>query len=239
MKNSEVNWEVYASAYDLMAKNNPAYQNIIEIVRQESTKWPMNAGDIIVDLGAGTGNFSTLLSSLFPQATILHIDSCREMNASALDKASSLQCLNFQIRERDISILDFPAGSLSAVVCVHSLYAFPNAIEMISKIHQWLRPGGHLFACDLGRPMNVIDWARYIFRESYKRDGLLVTLHRFWKGRIVAKQNRKILASQKNGAYWMHELPDYRNAFEQSGFSIIHSQECYRGYSDLVVAIKS
>lgn len=239
MSNKEVNWKAYATAYDLMAKNNPAYQDILKMLSQESIKWPMRAGDIIADLGAGTGNFSTLLSSLFPQTSVVHIDSCREMNASALDKARTLQCQNFQILEEDISSLDFPAGSLSAVICVHSLYAFPNAIELIAKIHQWLHPGGQLFACDLGRQMNVIDWAQYFFRESYKRDRLLVTLHRFWKGRVVAKQNRKILAAQKKGKYWMHSLSDFRNAFEQVGFKIMRSQECYRGYSDLVVAVKA
>ncbi len=32
-------------AYDLMAKNNPANQNILHVVKQESIKWSLRSGD--------------------------------------------------------------------------------------------------------------------------------------------------------------------------------------------------
>ena len=233
-----VNWEKYASAYDLMAHNNPSYQDILAIMSQQSAGWSIKAGDMIADLGAGTGNYSTLLASLFPSATVVHVDSSQEMNERASQKACFLSCKNLQVRTEAVDMVNFLPESLAAVVCVHALYTFPNYRHLISKMHRWLRPGGVLFVCDLGRPMDVNDWSRYIFREAYRQDGLLATLRLFWKGRVVANQNRKIRALQESGDYPMHELAEFRKRFERCGFRTILSEECYRGYSDLIIAVK-
>ena len=75
---------------------------------------------------------------------------------------------------------------------VHALYAFPDPAAVIRRMFRWLRPGGSVFACDPGRPLDMTEWARYLFQSSRAERGWLRTAWLFWRGRDVARQNRRI-----------------------------------------------
>ena len=53
-----VSWSAYAAAYDLMAEHNPAYQSLVSDFQDVIQGWSMEPDSIILDVGAGTGNFS-------------------------------------------------------------------------------------------------------------------------------------------------------------------------------------
>jgi ubiquinone/menaquinone biosynthesis C-methylase UbiE len=233
-----VNWTAYASAYDLMAENNPAYREIVEWCLREAHLWALDPGDMIADVGAGTGNFSIPLADLFPRCKVMHVDGDQGMIARARRKAAAQNVHNITFMTQDIAASQIAPGSLGAVVTVHTLYTLPNPTQVIKAMHTWLRPGGYLFACDLGRLMNVGDWARYLFLESYRRHGLARTLSMFVRGRVVARQNRLITCMQREGSYWLHSLEDYTTVFRCAGFMIEKAFETYRGYSDVIVCRK-
>lgn len=239
IKKSSVDWNAYASGYDLMAENNPAYQNLRSLLSCEIDTWDIPSTGVIVDFGGGTGNFSVDIATRFSHAKVIHIDSSAEMNQLALNKSLSRGCHNFSIREQSVEDCSFPDNTLAAIVCVHALYTFPNPREVLTRFAQWLQPGGYLFACDLGRPMDVSDWRYYLFKECYNQIGLIRTLGMFWRGRVVASSNREIRIQQENGRYWLHTRREFEEAIKSAGFEIKRSQECYRGYSDLVVAVKT
>lgn len=238
VETSHVDWSSYAEAYDLMAVNNPAYQELLEEFRQTIAQWRLEPHSTLAELGAGTGNFSIELACAFPDCVVVHLDADPGMNRIAASKASMQNLQNMRFLSEDIQEVQFQAESLAALVMVHALYTFPNPREVISKTFQWLAPGGYLFVCDVGGVAQVSDWTRYLFRESYRHQGLWRTVQFFYKGRVVAQQNRRIARAQKAGLYWTHTLAEFRAAFEAIGFEITIGQKTYRNTSDLIVARK-
>jgi ubiquinone/menaquinone biosynthesis C-methylase UbiE len=235
---SKVDWRAYAEVYDLMAVNNPAYQDLLTQFRSMINQWILEPQSTLVELGAGTGNFSIELARAFPECMVVHLDADQRMNLLAESKATAQKLQNIHFVSNVIQEVQFPVESLSAVVMVHALYTFPNPREVISKIFKWLIPGGYLFACDVGSVANVSDWATYLFGEWYRRHGLWRTFQLFYKGRVVTQQNRLIARAQREGVYWTHTSAEFREAFESARFEIITDQKAYRKTSDLIVARK-
>lgn len=237
-KNDRVDWSRYALDYDLLTALNPAYQDILRRITSFAARWPLNDGDTIVELGAGTGNVSTLLAGIYPQCMIIHADADASMNAIASNKAKRLGLANLQIQEADASALLFGDGSLSAVFCIHSLYTITNPKAVIASAVKWLKGGGAFVACDFGRTMNLADWRRYMLWQLVAQFGPLNALRTFVKGGQAVTQNRMIAAEQRSGRYWLHTPEEFRHAFESQGMVVEEADVCFRGYSDFVVCRK-
>jgi ubiquinone/menaquinone biosynthesis C-methylase UbiE len=234
----DVDWSSYAEVYDLMAENNPAYQDLIGEFRSAISLWQLEPQSMLADLGAGTGNFSLELAKAFPACQVSHVDADAEMNRSAVRKAARQSAGNFHCVTSDVQLTSFQPGSQSAITTVHALYAFPQPRSLFTRIFEWLRPGGYLLACDPGRIVNVSDWAGFLLRASLARQGVWRTARLFYRGRAVARQNRLIAKAQKEGVYWTHSHAEFRAAIEAAGFDVQSARETYRGYSDFVVARK-
>jgi len=235
---SSVDWASYAREYDLMAASNPAYRDIESAFGAAIAEWRLSPGDTLVEVGAGTGNFTIAVARRFPEARVLHVDSSSAMNEVAKRKAAALGCDNLQFDTATVENLDFKER-LQAIVCVHALYTFADPFGTLQRFHRWLAPGGRLFLCDLGRPLDLKDWSAYLFRQIVRREGLWAALTRFWRGRTVAKANRLIRSAQNSGQYWTHSHDDLVRAVRDAGFRVEASRVCYRGYSDLVSATRS
>lgn len=235
---SQVNWHRYAGAYDHMCANNPAYNELVALFRQETEAWPLDAGSIVADLGAGTGNFSLACAERHPATKIVHVDANAEMNALAASKAARLGLATLDFRTQDLTETEFPADSLDAAISVHALYPLKDPCAVIQKVFVWLRPGGVFFCCDLGRVLSVPDWARYLWGEAVRTHGFLRACGIFWSGREVARQNRQISKLQQTGTFWTHTHGEFQAAFMERGFEIIRATEAYRKCSDLVIARK-
>lgn len=235
---ARTNWYRYAVVYDLMTDNNPAYQELVHIFHAALDNHRFNANDLLVDIGAGTGNFSLDLAKRYKESRVLHVDSNIQMNVLAQEKAKKRALTNIDILTYDTTDISFVDNSISAIVCVHFLYVLRDPRLFIGKMYRWLKSGGIVFACDPGRTVNVNDWFQYLFKASYKKHGLLKTLALFYRGRAVAQQNRYISTAQKRGVYWLHSHEDFCQAFTSVGFDVISSQTAYRGISDIVICRK-
>ncbi len=235
---SHVDWNSYAEVYDLMADNNPAYQDIIGQFKHAIAGWRIEPRSTLADLGAGTGNFSIELAHAFPACHVTHLDANAEMNRLAERKAQDHHIKNLCFTTTDIGAASFQAGSLTAITTVHALYAFPRPRDVIAMMFEWLKPGGYLFACDAGRMGKLSEWAVYLMSEFYRRHGLLQTAQFTYRARAVTQQNRLIAKAQREGVYWTHTHAEFCAAIKSAGFEILTAREVYRGNSDLVVARK-
>jgi ubiquinone/menaquinone biosynthesis C-methylase UbiE len=231
-----VDWSSYAEVYDLMAANNPAYLALVGEFREAISRWNIEPASALADLGGGTGNFSLELAETFPHCRIAHVDADAGMNRVAARKAVSRRIGNIRCMTTDVWLAPFEPGSQSGIISVHALYAFPRPQSLLLKIFEWLRPGGYLLACNAGRIMNVSDWAGFLFRASLARQGWWHTANLFFRGRVVARQNRRISVAQRNGVYWTHSHAEFRSAIAAAGFEVLEARQTYRGYSDFVVA---
>ena len=235
---AQVDWRSYAEVYDLMAENNPAYQELIGRFKRAIAGWRVESGSILADLGGGTGNFSIELARAFPGCQVAHLDGSDGMNRVAKRKADIRSVSNLQFLTTDVEIAPFRVNSLAAVTTVHVLYALPRPQETIARIFDWLRPGGYLFACDVGRMESVAKWMIYLLREFYRRQGFWRTAQFCLRAREVLRQNQRILKTQRDGGYWSHTHAEFRSAIESAGFVVVEASEVYRGNSDLILARK-
>ena len=233
-----VDWDSYAEVYDLMADNNPAYQDLIAQFKHAIAEWCIEPRSTLADLGAGTGNFSIELAQAFPKCHITHLDANSDMNRLAKRKANARYVKNLCFTTTDIGAAHFQSGGLAAISTVHALYAFPHPRDVIAKMFDWLEPGGYLFACDAGRMGQLSKWVVYLLREFYRRQGLWRTAQFYYRARVVTQQNRLIAQAQRDGRYWTHTHAEFRAAIESAGFEILAAHEAYRGNSDLIVAYK-
>lgn len=231
-----MNWTDYAVVYDLMAENNPAYQELLARCRS------ILAGNAdakilrVLDVGAGTGNFSLLAAQFFPTAEVVHLEPDAGMNFHARTKAQHLS--NFTVLEQPVERAEFTDASFDLILSIHALYTMPQPQEQLRRLAGWLRPGGQALLCDCGRQMDVVNWRRFLFKHLWSEKGLCRAAALLWRGRQIARQNQTIADLQRSGRYWLHSPKEFRMAVEQSGLQIVSQELAYRGCSDLVVAQK-
>ncbi|WP_434287358.1 class I SAM-dependent methyltransferase [Celeribacter sp. SCSIO 80788] len=223
-------WSAYAKAYDLMSDNNPAYQALLEdFAAFLATIEPPKR---IYDIGGGTGNYTEIAARAFPDAEIHFVEPDAGMRGAAQSKLAAYD----RIKYDTVALESFDAkDTADLIVCVHALYAMPDQKQRLADLRRLLRPGGLLYLVDLGRPLNVADWRKYLFMNIKSKNGLPSALQIFWHGREVAKQNKAIFAAQKTGAYWTHTEEEITAAVTEAGFEILRQESVYRGYSDLLV----
>jgi ubiquinone/menaquinone biosynthesis C-methylase UbiE len=235
---TQPDWTAYASAYDLMADNNPAYQDLRRRFTETLALLRLRSGGTFAEFGAGTGNFSVELARLHRDCNVVHVDADEAMIRAATNKAAASGLTNMEFVRGDVAQIGLADSILDFAAAIHCMYTFPDPAAFVASLFRWLRPGGIVFACDPGRVVNVAEWSMYLFRESWKRAGLSGAVSLFWRGRAAFTQNCSIRWAQQQNAYWTHSHAAFRDVFTVAGFRIIESDTVYRGCSDLVVCQK-
>jgi ubiquinone/menaquinone biosynthesis C-methylase UbiE len=233
-----LDYNKYAPQFDRMCAITPAYQEIIDLLLESLPLFKLDPRSSICDLGAGTGNFTLALADSFPEASYTHLDMDEKMNAYARHKYEQVGLSNVRIVEEQIQRAQFEAQSFDLVVCVNALNTAPPQLQVLSMIHKWLKPGGHLFLIDFGREQRVVDWTWYIVKHLYRTQGVGQVLKSFWENREAIRQNRRARLDQKDGLMWTHSTEELGRVVEEAGFRVSKLQSCYRDYSDLVIAEK-
>jgi demethylmenaquinone methyltransferase / 2-methoxy-6-polyprenyl-1,4-benzoquinol methylase len=114
---------------------------------------PENA--LVLDLAAGTGDFSKLVRERLPQARSVAMDITEPM--LRLARAQGLQ----EAVCGDACSLPFPDATFDCVFIGYGLRNFPNLKAAIAEISRVTRPGGLMVSLDFFLPPNPI------FRELY------------------------------------------------------------------------
>jgi len=229
-KSVATDWSAYATAYDLMSEQNPAYQDLL--LEFEAFLGTLEKPKLIYDIGGGTGNFTRIAARACPSSEIIFLEPDTGMLDLARAKLTSHMNIDFDARGLEDLETDRTA---ELVICIHALYTMPSPARRLADLRRLLRPGGLLYLVDLGRFINLTDWRRYLFRSLRKKKGVFGALRVFWQGREIAKQNSNILKAQKDGLYWTHTGAQIASAANEAGFEILRQESVYRGYSDLLV----
>jgi ubiquinone/menaquinone biosynthesis C-methylase UbiE len=97
----------------------------------------------ILDAGCGTGEGSSRLAELFPQASVLGVD----ILDGHLDLARSRYAAlapRLQFEHRSIFELGLPDQRFDLTVCRHVIHSVPHADKVIAELARVTRPGGYL-----------------------------------------------------------------------------------------------
>lgn len=234
-----IDWDAYATQYDLMAKYNPSYHENIQMLREGLDEWGIPEDASICDLGAGTGNYISALSRARPEAQYTHVDFDSVMNEIAREKYHNLGLSDVSIHESYVQRLDFPDESFDLVICVNALYAMSPREAILERIRKWLKPNGIFFVIDFGRRFRTIDWGWYFIRSIIKRHGVVECAKFFVSCAEIYRQNSKGSKNQQDGAYWLHSTHEFGEALSNAGFTVEELKPCYRDYCDLAVCRKA
>jgi ubiquinone/menaquinone biosynthesis C-methylase UbiE len=97
----------------------------------------------ILDAGCGTGEASSRLAELFPDAAVLGVD----IIDAHLDLARSRYARlapRLKFEHQSIFELNAPDHSFDLVVCRHVIHSIPHADRVLAELARVTRPGGYL-----------------------------------------------------------------------------------------------
>ena len=133
-------WNNIAEKYSRKPVANPdAFERKIAI-----TKSRMNAQDVLLDIGCGTGSLALRLA---PHCAQIHgLDLSSEMIRIAKDKAASQQVSNvtFHVGPFDDSFKTFDAESLDGICAYSLLHLVADRAATLAQVFRLLKPGGFL-----------------------------------------------------------------------------------------------
>ena len=98
-------------------------------------------GARVVELGCGNGTRET--HELALRTHLTGVDLSEEQLRRARERVPAAEFVH-----RDLTTIEFDAGSLDAVAAFYVLNHVPRELlpALFERIHRWLRPGGHLLA---------------------------------------------------------------------------------------------
>jgi SAM-dependent methyltransferase len=124
----------FSTAAHAYARGRPAYPSAV--LDWLTADLGLAAGRTVVDLGAGTGKFTTLLTRT--GATVIAVepvDAMRDQLAAALPAVQAL--------DGTAQAMPLPAASADVVVCAQAFHWFATP-DALAEIHRVLAPGGQL-----------------------------------------------------------------------------------------------
>jgi ubiquinone/menaquinone biosynthesis C-methylase UbiE len=126
-------------------------------------------GDVIVDVGCGTGSLASLVSRVEPKARIIGVDPDPAVLAVARRKAGT--AVDWQVGMGDAVDRLLGAGSASVAVSSLVLHQCPVTMKqaILASMFAVLRPGGRLVIADYGLQRTPL--MRLAFRTVQLADG--------------------------------------------------------------------
>ena len=111
------------------------------------------AGDVIADVGCGTGSLAVLLGRVEPHAQIIGLDPDREVLALARNKAEAAGItVDWRVSMGDALVDAVGANTVDTVVSSLVLHQCPLPMKraVLASIHEVLKPGGKVVIADFG-----------------------------------------------------------------------------------------
>lgn len=118
---------------------------------QEEPLFRRYAPRSVLDIGCGTGEITSRLAGLYPEARLIGIDIIDAHLALASDRYASIGD-RLQFTHGDAFELAYPADAFDLTVCRHVLQAVPDAPRILAEMVRVTKPGGyiHVLAEDYG-----------------------------------------------------------------------------------------
>ena len=183
---------------DAMATYDPVLEEIVLRCQEAFHKWNPSPGKRIVSVGAAEC-VSVRTARMFPQCTVVHVNP----NSRLADAAAGLT--NLYVLNSDLRTANFLPESAGAIIMVHDLSEFPDAADAIRTITGWLEPGGHLFACDIGRRGGLLD--RIVSRARPKSRGMAEFRQVFEEANLVVEESFSFNRGSSHAALCWKPLP--------------------------------
>ena len=104
----------------------------------------LEAGDVVADIGAGTGYFTFRMAERVPDGRVIAVDIQPEMLELLNTREAELGLDNVEPLLGEIDDPKLPAGEVDLVLMVDAYHEFSHPREMLAGIVDGLKPGGRV-----------------------------------------------------------------------------------------------
>ena len=101
--------------------------------------------EVLADIGAGSGYYSTRIALKFPKAKVIGVDIQPEMINFLKQRAKQLDLVNLSTNLGTIENISLPPESIDAALMVDAYHEFSHPYEMMTSLVSALKPGGRLY----------------------------------------------------------------------------------------------
>ena len=110
-------------------------------------KYPINKGETIVDIGAGTGEITMLFATVNGAGQNYAVDYSDAMVSVAHRKIARAKISNLQVWTSDATQLKLPTEerTVNRMISFSAIHWFPNLQGFIEGVNKYLAPGGIFF----------------------------------------------------------------------------------------------
>lgn len=126
-------------------------------VQQMEEALELRAGDTVLDVACGHGNFTAAIARRAAPGLVLGLDISRPMLEQAARRMHREGLDNVLFIRGDVHNLPFRSGTIAKVNCSGGFCQFPDLDGAIDNIHRVLSPGGRLSGSCFARSRGNID----------------------------------------------------------------------------------
>lgn len=228
-------WNIYAVFYDKGVNTLPIYDDMLNSVVE---KIALGKSDVLLDLGAGTGNLEAkLVANGYHCKEMILLDGSEFMLDRAVNKDFS-QKQKVNIIDQDLNTLPFPLddGSVDKVVMVNSLYVVDSPEQVLNEVYRVLKKDGKLIIANPYDKEGFKKMKRAVYEGLSVWRAILLTVKLF----PVILINKMIATKAKDGQYSFLEVKDMNTLLSKTGFdSIENPQYVYADTTLLFVTQKT
>jgi len=181
---------------------------------------PSNA--VVLDLAAGTGDFSLMVQERCPGGRAVAVDITERMLQFARDRGVKHAIC------ADAGVLPFPDNSFDCVFVGYGLRNFPNLGVAVSEIERVTRPGGSLVSLDFFLPANALLRPLYL--------GYLYAQGAFW-GTVLHGKPR-VYTYIPDSLRSFVSIDDFSNLLHRTGYGKVDVRRYVLGGIGLHWAVK-
>jgi cyclopropane-fatty-acyl-phospholipid synthase len=102
-------------------------------------------GQSILDLGCGWGSLTLFLAERFPSARITAVSNSQSQRTFIEEQCRRRGFPQVRVLTCDMNAFEMPPGSFDRVVSIEMFEHMKNYHRLLSRVAQWLKPGGKLF----------------------------------------------------------------------------------------------
>lgn len=103
---------------------------------------PLEADDVVADIGAGTGYFSFRMADRVPEGTVYAVDIQQEMLDIITERVANNGAQNVETIRGTVESTNLPENTIDLALFVDVYHEFSHPHEMMESVFTALKPGG-------------------------------------------------------------------------------------------------
>lgn len=136
-------WDRFAPGYAKSPiKDEEAYQHKLDVTQEKY----LTPSSQILEFGCGTGGTSIYHAPHVKHVLATDISSKMLEIARGKQQEAGVSESKLEFRQASVDSLDLPSQSKDVVLGMSILHLLPNRREALTKVHNWLKPGGYFIS---------------------------------------------------------------------------------------------